>query len=246
MQLIILAAGMGSRLKPITDNVPKGLVQVNGKSILEWQVDIARQLGITDICIVTGYKFECIDIPETTTIHNPQYNTTNMTHSLFCAQEYFKDEFVLSYGDIIYSKKIMEKLLNSNAPISIVVDDNWRSYWEDRFDNPLDDAESLTIANNQITSIGQKPTSLNDIESQYIGLMSFKNTGVASLVDSHSEIRRHNPSIAQHMYMTDLLQYMINKEINLTPVHISSGWIEIDSLKDLELAKILLPQIILS
>ena len=79
-----------------------------------------------------------------------------MVETLFCAREKFSDSVIVTYGDIIYEKKVLEKLLSSSDDISVITDENWMEYWKIRFENPLDDAESLVLDNNgNITSIGQ-------------------------------------------------------------------------------------------
>ena len=237
MQLIILAAGMGTRLMPITAKIPKCLVPLRGKTILEWQIEVAQSIGIEDIIVITGFRSEAIQIPGITKVHNPQYKNSNMVYSLFCAESIMKPEFVISYGDIVYSPEILSRLIKSEAPISVVVDDKWKQYWNERFDNPLEDAESLKITNESIYSIGQKPNDLKEIESQYIGLTCIKHSGKKAFLDTYKEFNEKNPMSARHLYMTDLLQMLADQFIKLTPVHINRGWVEIDSISDLSIAE---------
>ena len=105
MNAIILAAGEGTRLKPLTENKPKGLVSLFGKSIIERQIEIFRACNITDISIVTGYLNEMIQFPDITYFENTKYDTTNMIESLFCAKEKLMESTIISYGDIIYEKQ---------------------------------------------------------------------------------------------------------------------------------------------
>ena len=91
-----------------------------------------------------------------------------MVESLFCASQELNEQTIVSYGDIIFEKKVLDKLIQSKADFSVVVDKNWKRYWEMRFDNPLDDAESLKIDTdgdslsdkNEIILFGSNP--LND------------------------------------------------------------------------------------
>ena len=120
---------MGTRLMPITAKIPKCLVPLRGKTILEWQIEVAQSIGIEDIIVITGFRSEAIQIPGITKVHNPQYKNSNMVYSLFCAEPLMKPEFVISYGDIVYSPEILSRLIKSEAPISVVVDDEWEQYW---------------------------------------------------------------------------------------------------------------------
>ena len=237
MQLIILAAGMGTRLMPITKDLPKCLVPINGKSILQWQINIARSIGIDNIVVITGFQNEAINLPEITTVHNHEFASSNMVYSLFCAEEIMETEFIVSYGDILYSPDVLEKLIESKQPISVVVDDGWQEYWRERFENPLDDAESLKINNGKIYSIGQKPNDINEIESQYIGLIHVKSSGKTKLVNAYKTLYEVDQYQAKHMYMTDLLQILTQDPVGISPIHINRNWLEIDSLNDLKIAE---------
>ena len=83
MNAIILAAGKGERLQPLTNDKPKCLVELFGKSLLEWQIKAFQSSGITDITIVSGYKSDLINFPEITILKNEKYESTNMIETLF-------------------------------------------------------------------------------------------------------------------------------------------------------------------
>jgi choline kinase len=169
-----------------------------------------------------------------------------MVQSLFCAREYFNDDFIMAYGDIVYQNAVLKKLVNSSNAVSVVVDSNWRSYWETRFEDPLADAESLDMDEQGfITSIGQKVADIDEIQAQYIGLVRFSGVGVHHLCDAFDEAK--SSGLLNHMtgqmldvnqmYMTDLLQAIAFRNKSLKAVEIDGNWLEIDSIKDLEIAK---------
>ena len=130
---------------------------------------------INNICVVTGYKQDVLknylQSKQITYYTNPNYEKTNMVETLFRARDYLDDDIIISYADIVYSDDILQKLINSNNDISIVVDKEWKKLWLSRMDNPLDDAESLKIINNKIIELGKKPTGYDEIDAQYIGLI---------------------------------------------------------------------------
>ena len=174
MKAIILAAGEGKRLRPLTNNTPKCLVNLFGKSLLQWQIETFRSCQIDDISVVTGYLNEMIKFENITYFENPNFKTTNMVETLFCAKEKLSDSVIVSYGDIIFEKNVLQKLIDSDDGLSVVIDKNWKKYWETRFDNPLNDAESLVLDDGYISNIGQKVNSIDQIQGQYIGLMKFQ------------------------------------------------------------------------
>lgn len=255
MKVIILAAGQGTRLRPLTDNCPKCMVEVNGQSIIRRQLGTMYSCGIkeNDITIVTGYKSEVLkeELKDTgiNFIVNNEYRTTNMVYSLMCASDILEKEndILVSYGDIIYGVPVLEKILRSMDEASVVVDDGWYSYWSVRCTNPLDDAETLVLdTEGCLVEIGQKTTDISKVQSQYIGLMRFKGKGLEALLDTSREAIERTKSGRKlwrtdrdyyKMYMTDLLQGMADKDYKLKALHIQRGWYEVDDLDDLKLAE---------
>ena len=247
MNAIILAAGKGERLRPLTDNRPKCLVKLFGKSILEWQIESFQNLGITDITVVTGYLSDLINFPSVKIIKNNKFNTTNMLETLFCAETSFTNSTIISYGDIIFESSILKKLISSKYDSSIIIDKNWLDYWKIRFENPLDDAESLEVNDDgYIKNIGQKVTDIKNIQGQYIGLMKFQNTSIIDLVKIYHNAKNDaklgtnplNPDIDfQNSYMTDFLNFLISLNFNLKSIEIENGWLELDSISDYNIYK---------
>ena len=244
--MIILAAGQGKRLRPLTNNYPKCMVEVDGKPLIEWQIEVARQCGLNDLSIVCGYKSEMIKISDVTYFHNPYYEKTNMVETLWCSKSVFGNEFIVSYGDIIYEERVLNALLDDNHPVSVVVDTGWQEQWSERFENVLDDAETLKVTDEgKITNIGQVPSSINEIQGQYIGLVAFRNEGVLALNDIYNKAKIQSKDGSkplrgqrsfENLYMTDILQGLIDDEYPIHAVKINRGWLEIDSMRDLEIA----------
>lgn len=255
MKIIILAAGQGTRLRPLTDDRPKCMVEVNGKSIIERQLDTMYACGIhdEDITIICGY---CSDVlmdrfkdTKINFIVNEQYDSTNMVCSLMCARNLMEaeEDIIISYGDIIYGEPVFQKILAAEDDTSVIVDDGWYEYWSERCENPLDDAETLMFdQNNYLTEIGQKTTELAKVQSQYIGLMRFKGEGLKAMLSlsAEAEKRSANGEVLWRttrnyakMYMTDLLQGLIDEGNKLRAVHIQRGWFEIDDCEDLKVVE---------
>ena len=242
LNAIILAAGKGKRLSPLTNDKPKCLVELFGKPLLEWQIETFQNSGITDITIVSGYKSDLINFPETTILKNEKYDSTNMVETLFYAKEKMLDSTIVSYGDIIFEKNVLNKLIQSKADFSIIVDKNWKRYWEMRFDDPLNDAESLKIdSDGNITSIGKKAQKIDEIEGQYIGLMKFQNAGLEKIKEFYEKTKSQstnesnplNPLVSfQQSFMTDFLQGLINDGCKLKAIEIENGWLELDTISD--------------
>lgn len=245
--MIILAAGQGTRLRPYTNEIPKCMVAFHGKPLLHWQLDAIRMNGINDIVIVGGYKYGKIIAPGTKVIFNPEFATSNMVQSLWYAKDYFGNGFIMCYGDIVYNPEVFTKLLASTGEISVVVDKAWKCYWKQRTDNVLNDAESLSLDRlGKIGSIGQKADNIDNIEGQYIGMVAFRKSGIKKmqqLIRNEKRANLNGKSLLcpgksfKQLYMTDLLQGMINEGVSVDPIWIGGGWLEIDTANDLLLGE---------
>jgi choline kinase len=158
-----------------------------------------------------------------------------------------EEDIIVSYGDIIYDETVFAKILGTKDDISVIVDDGWYEYWSERCENPLDDAETLMFDKDDfLLEIGQKTTELAKVQSQYIGLMRFKGKGLKAVLDlAHEAERRSENGEAlwrttrnyYKMYMTDLLQGLIDEGNKLRAVHIQRGWFEIDDCDDLKVVE---------
>ena len=242
MKAVILAAGRGSRLHPFTEDCPKCLTELGGITLLDRQVATLRGAGVTDIVVVTGYLSERVTPGDTRQVHNDMWETTNMVESLFCAEDEFGNDVIVSYGDIVYEPRVLDTLLRSPHNISVVVDWQWRAYWERRFDDPLSDAESLRLDDaGLIVDIGGEAADIDDIQAQYIGLMRFRGAGIGALTAAKAglgEPRRPwmDDRPVSQAYMTDLLMEMILKGEAVHAIVVEAGWLEIDTPKDYEIA----------
>jgi L-glutamine-phosphate cytidylyltransferase len=234
-KLIILAAGQGSRLQPLTENCPKGLVDLHGKPLLEWQIASAREAGITEIAIVCGYKAEKMPFHDVHYFFNPQYASTNMVETLKCARSFWDGGFIASYSDIVFEPEMLHQQINSHHPITVTIDKQWKPYWQQRFVNILEDAETLRMDNKgRILEIGANAKDISEIQGQYVGLSGFADSAIPEL---ENFLRDTKCPLTPQSYMTDLLQHLIIKGISIHSTQYDGGWLEIDSIADLDLAK---------
>lgn len=239
MKTIILAAGQGTRLRPLTDTRPKCMVELLGKPLVKHQLDMLNSKGIDDIYVATGYLENKIDYPQIKGKYfNPRYDKTNMVVSLFSALEVMEgDDLLITYGDIVYSDTVIEQVLNNDSEIGVVVDKDWRNYWEARMENPLDDAETFKVnVNGDIIELGKKAKSIDEIQGQYIGMIKVRKDFVHKFISFYQGLDKkgmYDGNDFDNMYMTSFLQKITDELIPLKPIYINNGWMEIDEPSDL-------------
>lgn len=236
IKAIILAAGEGTRLRPYTEDKPKCLVEVNGVSLLDRQLAVLNSAGIDEITLIGGYKSSMLNRKGIGLRVNADYAKTNMVWTLFSAESDFEGNILICYGDIVYSKDILLKLLASDSDIAVTVDLEWESYWRARNENPLDDAETLKLdSKGQITEIGLKPNAVSEIQGQYMGLIKLSPEGVKIFKEAF-EYGKTNGLVGKNVenaYMTDLLMSVIDAGYKVQSIPIQSPWVEVDTVSDL-------------
>ena len=240
MKTIILAAGQGTRLRPITDDRPKCLVELMGKSLLERQAEVIAEAELSAPIVVTGYLGEKIASLGFECRRNERFMTTNMVESLFCAEDVLNqgESVIILYGDIVYERRLLDSLKKADAPISLVIDSEWERYWRLRMDDPLEDAESLKMnSSGFITELGKKAASIEEIQGQYVGMIKFRADVIPAIVRFYHGLDRNADYDGQEfpkMYMTSFLQALIDSGIEAKAVEVENGWLEVDSVEDLE------------
>lgn len=235
MNVFILAAGKGSRLGKISANQPKCLTEIFGKSLIKRNLTTFNNLNL-NVLLITGFAAEKLEPLGLQTIHNRDFDDTNMVWSLYQAIQELENDFIICYGDIVVSPSTVATLLESPFECAVVSDRGWLEYWKRRFDEPLTDAESFSLnAIGDLVSVGQKAQNTEEIQGQYIGLI--KVTGGA-----RSQFKKRlqqfcedegTHEIAKRAYMTDFLQILINEGVQIKPVFVNGGWIEIDNPNDI-------------
>ena len=241
---LIIAAGMGSRLNPYTDDLPKCMLKFHDKTLLERQLAAFDANGIRNISVIRGYRKEKIHYPGLKYFENFNYENNNILNSLFCAEKEINGNVVISYSDILFEDQVITRLLQSTHNISIVVDIDWREHYVGRKDHPYEEAESVIFdADNNVVEIGKMLTAKNDMHGEFIGMMKLTPRG-AEVFKKHFEQAKalyngkpfQRAQDFQKAYLTDFIQHIVNLGVHVHCVIIERGWKEIDTVEDYEKA----------
>lgn len=219
MRAILLAAGMGTRLRPLTLTTPKSLVEVNGQPILERQVEFLKEIGVDEIIVVTGYlseKFEYLKNKYgVKLIHNDKFDVYNNIYTMYLVREYLGDSYVID-ADVYLYKNFLEKYISKSTYFS-----GYKYGFENEWILVFDDNENV------------KDIVVGDGEGYILSGISYWSSKDAKIiVDELEEVIKSNNFT--DLYWDDIVKDNIS-ELDVQIKKISStDWFEIDSLNELE------------
>ena len=237
---LIVAAGLGSRLKKHTKNLPKCMLDFGGKTLLQRQLDAYKKNSIKDISVIRGYKKEKIKYNGIKYFENTEYKNNNILNSIFYAEDFINGNLIISYSDILFDSTVVKRVLKSNHDISVVVDIDWRGYYVGRKDHPISEAENVIFnSNNEVEKIGKINTGNEEVHGEFIGMIKLNNRGTEIFKEHFHRLKKiywnkpfQRAKIFQKAYLTDFIQELVDIGFKVHCVIIESGWKEIDTVED--------------
>ena len=231
---ILLSAGKGSRLLPLTAERPKCLIDLNGRSLLEWQLDVLQGAGIADIVVVTGFAEETVAAVTgrregVRTLFNPFYHVADNLGSVWMARSELDRDTLLLNGDTLISPALLGTVLGSTpGPIAVTVDEK-ESY----------DADDMKVLRDgdRLLRIGKalEPCGYN---AESIGLLAFRGEG-PGLFAAQVEAMMRRPDGTRRWYLRaidDLAQ--AGADVRTVSIR-GEEWQEVDFPEDVEAARAL-------
>jgi len=200
MKAIILSAGQGSRLLPLTADKPKCLIEFSGKTLLDWQLDALISNGVRDIVVVVGFKSDAVESHLAArderravirTLFNPFFQVADNLGSVWLARPEMTGDFLILNGDTLVTPALVEKVLReARAPINVTVDQKG-GY----------DADDMKVRREgpRLVAIG-KTLPLDEVNAESIGLLVFRGTGVETFADTVDQVM-HTPEGTKSWYL---------------------------------------------
>jgi choline kinase len=235
MKAILISAGKGERLYPLTKNTPKSLLEVGkGLTILETQLHSLAENNIKDIVIITGFKAEQIEAKvrdyqkdlNITTVFNPFFDISNNLLSVWMARHHMTDDFISINGDDVFSAEVIENLLKCDNDISMVIDE------KQEYD---DDDMKVVHKNGEILEVSKK-IDQDKANGESVGIIKFSKKGPKIYTDMLDEMVRDPQN--RNVFYLKAIQEIINKgyKINYSMCK-ESDWAEIDFHPDLKMIR---------
>lgn len=230
MKSLILAAGFGSRLAPLTDNYPKCLVEVNDVPILMKQIKNLIENGVTDITIISGYKADILEkrvkevYPEIKIICSVDYATTNNMYSAYIARDAMNGEgFLMMNADVFFDSSVISKLLAFDAPNAIATD----------FGTYMEESMKVVEEHGRLIRISKSITP-DEALGASIDVYKFSAEGAKAFFDKCCEYieDKNEVKLWSEVALNDILP-----EVEFKACPLEGRWYEIDNHDDLEAAK---------
>ena len=245
MKVIIIAAGSSTRLAKETSDIPKGLLKINDKSIIEIQLELFQKNQLSDITIITGPNKQKFELKNVNYIQDYKFQDHDVLGSLMAAKSIINDDILTSYSDIIFDEKILKSMTEFTGDIGIAVDLDWEKNYVNRDQHPKSEAENVLTNGNEILEIRKNISECkkNEKIGECLGLMKLSRKGSKMFLDKYSELKIshqgkfHNAPSLEKAYLTDMLQELIVSGIRISPIYVSGKWCEIDTPQDLQIAR---------
>ena len=247
-KVVIPAAGEPK--EEIVRNIPTAMLDINGKSVLQRQVDVLKRCGIADVVVVRGYKKEKINVGSLKHYDTDDYKRGSL-FSLFAAKEEMENGFIVIFSDIIFDESIINNLLRSRGDITIVADASY-PFHRHEIDKELDlmigkqksryYREPSLTTEKEVSFIGKKIK--KDIAThEFIGIARFSAYGAQNLIQVYEDCaknhkgRFHESESFERASIVDMLKEMIDRGFGVHYIETNKGWMEIHNKKDYEIAK---------
>jgi choline kinase len=232
VKAIVLSAGQGRRLLPLTEDTPKCLLPVFGKPVIAWQIDALLQAGIEDVTVVVGFqvgKVEALlaeryaDYPQVKTRFNPFFEVADNLASCWIARDEMTDNFLLLNGDTLFDAGLLSRVLEAErAPITLCVD------FKEAYDE--DDMKVQLDADGWVRHVSKVLTA-EQTNAESIGLIHFHGQG-AQLFQDAVERALRDPAKLKSWYLTIIDMLAQQRLVNACSVQ-GFKWCEIDFIDDL-------------
>jgi L-glutamine-phosphate cytidylyltransferase len=233
MKAIILSAGQGRRLLPLTERVPKCMLPVQGRPLIFWQLDALMQCGIGDITVVVGYGAEAVEAglagfghpQRIRALYNPFFAITDNLVSCWVARSEMQGEFLILNGDTLFEAGVLARLLAApEHPITLAIS------CKDRYD---DDDMKVIRDGDRLVRVGKK-LPLERVDAESIGMMTFRGEGPRLFREAIDRAMR-TPEAQKQWYLS-LVDGLAERGVVYTQQISPQGWTEVDSPADLERA----------
>jgi len=246
LNVVLIGAGRGSRLMPLTASQPKSFTTVADKRILDWTLDAFRQNGLDRFVFIAGYLQEVVrgEYPEFTFVENTDWPNNNILFSLLYAREHMTDGFYSTYTDTLFTADAVGLLKDSPHDITLVMDTEWRDRYRFRSEHPESDGEKMVAEGDRVVRVSREIFP-KEASGEFTGVLKMTAAGAAKFLDFYDDLYGSLGTEGvlaegrpfRMAYFIHQLDRMIQEGVDVHCVPVPGDYHEIDTLQDYELAK---------
>ncbi len=238
-QAVILAAARGDEMRDLTSEKPKTMVEVDGRPILHRLVDQFHRESIKSITVIRGFGKEHVSAPDVCFVDNDLHESTGELYTLNKAADQLNGETIISFGDILFRRYILNSLLDIKDDIAIAVDGAWtrrtgRVGFQDLV--TTNTPYSVGYSTDKVSLSSMDPTLSNGKpDGEWIGLMKASGHGAAVIAATLEKLSKRPDFHSLHLF--DLFNQLIKDGQRIRVLFITGHWLDVDNLDDLEKAQ---------
>jgi phosphoenolpyruvate phosphomutase len=229
---IVLAASRGDNLEELTIDRPKCMIDIAGKPLLAHVAEAYRAAGIKDLTVVRGYKKETVNLPSIAYVDNDAWDKTQELGSLAKALSKVEGATIISYGDVLFKKYVLQQLMDLEADFAVAIDPNWqqsknRGRLADYAVCSQPHGKQTLFAEVTLEDIVNDPEAKR-IDGEWMGFFKVSEKGAKVLKDTFAKL--DDRSIAT-LKMPDLIRSLVKAGHKVRVVY-TTGWLDVDSVQD--------------
>ena len=240
---VVLAASRGTELGALTQDRPKCMVQFGGRPLLERIVDTLRSAAVREIVAVRGYKKEAVDVSGVEFVDNDAWSTTAELASLRCAQGFLQGVSVVSYGDVLVRRHVLDDLLSADGDVVIAVDPGWRNS-RNVGDRTADLVRcslphgrgsflaSVGLVEVSSLSVEQARAADDAVHGEWIGVLKLSPRG-SQLVTALLDRLALDAENFARLKVPDLLRAVLADGEPIGVLYTAGGWLDVDVVEDI-------------
>ena len=234
MKAIILSAGQGRRLMPLTENTPKCCLMLQGRTLLEHQVESLTANGVDEIVVVTGFGHQVVENVvkkihgfTVRTLYNPFYALSDNLGTCWVARGEMEEPFLLVNGDTLFEASTLARLLSGARPYPVTLSTDRKKHYDD------DDMKVITNGW-QLKRVGKK-LDQDTVNGESIGMMVFNQAGADAFVQKVELLMASSDGLAR-WYLSAIDEMAMEGLVGTCSIH-GLGWCEVDDLSDFAYAE---------
>lgn len=230
MKAIILSAGQGRRLLPLTASTPKCCLRIEGRTLLQWQLDALAAAGIDEVVVVTGFGHRVVEAVtdkiqniKVRTVYNPFYALSDNLGTCWIARDEMRQDFVLLNGDTLFEPAVLTRLLANagTAPITLA---------SDRKTGYDGDDMKIIAASARLQRVG-KQLDLRQVNGESIGMLLFSTEGARLFVKKVEQLMSGPEGLAR-WYLSAIDELAGLGQVGICSIY-GLSWCEVDVPQDL-------------